>query len=435
MEDKNHFLKRLKRHGQNTASLGGLATRFLMGGKEDFPDALAQTLGTLKGPVMKVAQILSTVPDMLPLDYGEALSALQSQAPPMGWLFVKRRLKQELGENWSDHFHAFDQKASAAASLGQVHKATHQDGAVLGVKVQYPDMASVVEADLQQVTVLLKLYEKSRGSLKVDAVLAEIRDRLREELDYAQELGHMKTFQAIFKENPRIHVPRAHPELSTKKLLTMDWLEGEKLTQFESAPQALRNQLAATLFQAWYQPLYHYGVLHGDPHLGNYTATKEGHLNLFDFGCVRVFEPGFIEGILVLYQALREENPKKTFEAYEIWGFEHLTEEVVEVLNLWARYLYAPLLEDKVRYIHPDLNIQEGQTLARTIMEKLKGLGGIEPPRAFVFMDRAAVGLGSVFMRLKAQLNWHQLFEELIHDFTKDRLLKRQQSVVSDHQF
>ena len=430
MTDENHFLKRLKRHGQNTASLGGLAGRFLLGDRDSFPEALTQTLGNLKGPVMKVAQILSTVPDMLPSDYVEALSALQSQAPPMGWLFVKRRLRMELGEDWEKKFASFDKNAAAAASLGQVHRATHLDGQDLAIKIQYPDMAATVEADLQQVKLLLKLHEKSQGSLKVDGVLKEIGARLREELDYTQESRNINVFRAIFQEDTQIHVPTVYPDLSTNRLLTMDWLEGEKLTTFEGAPEDMRNHLARTLFRAWYKPFYQYGIIHGDPHLGNYTATPEGHLNLFDFGCVRVFDPSFIEGVLVLYEALKTKNIKQTFEAYEIWGFEHLTQEVVDVLNLWAQYLYAPLLDDSVRYIHPELNSQEGQKLARTITQKLKDLGGIAPPREFVFMDRAAVGLGSVFMRLKAKLNWHDLFHELVDGFERDAVLARQEGLL-----
>ena len=210
----------------------------------------------------------------------------------------------------------------------------------------------------------------------------------------------------------------------------MGWLEGEKLSSFETQDQTLRNTLAKTLFHAWYKPLYHYGLLHGDPHLGNYTATPEGHLNLFDFGCVRVFDPHFIEGILILYKALQENNLKQAAEAYEIWGFKNLSRELIETLNLWAQYLYAPLLDDAVRFINPDLNTQEGQKIAGTIHQKLKAMGGIAPPKEFVFMDRAAVGLGSVFMRLKAQLNWHDLFQELTDNFNKETVLMNQRNVL-----
>jgi predicted unusual protein kinase regulating ubiquinone biosynthesis (AarF/ABC1/UbiB family) len=431
MDDNNHFLKRLKRHTESTTALGGLAVRFLLN-QDNFADSLTQTLGGLKGPIMKVAQILSTIPDMLPENYGETLAALQSKAPPMGWLFVKRRLRTELGEDWEKRFKSFDKEASFAASLGQVHKAISLEEQTLAVKIQYPDMASTVEADLQQLKLLLKLYETSQGSLKTQDVLEEITFHLRDELDYEKEARSMRVFGKIFdKGESSIRIPQPLNTLSTKKLLTMTWLEGEKLQTFEDADQELRNTLAKNLFRAWYEPLYHYGILHGDPHLGNYTGTPEGDLNLFDFGCVRVFDPGFIEGILVLYKALQAKDMKKTGEAYEIWGFKNLSNDLIETLNLWATYLYDPILDDTTRFINKDLNTQEGQKIAGTIHQKLKELGGIAPPREFVFMDRAAVGLGSVFLRLKAHLNWHNLFQELVQDFNKETVLRRQKNVLS----
>lgn len=420
MTEENTFLKRLKRHGQTTASLGGVAARFLLNDDEDKrAQALTQALGGLKGPLMKVAQILSTVPDILPTDYVSELSALQSKAPPMGWLFVKRRLRSELGDNWENHFQNFEKEASNAASLGQVHKATSLDGAPLAVKIQYPDMASTVEADLSQLKLILTLYEKSQKSLKTEGVLAEIAARLREELDYTQEAKNIQLFENIFQGDETVHISKVYENLSTDRLLTMSWLEGEKLTTFEDAPQEHRNLLARNLFYAWYKPLYLHGVIHGDPHLGNYTATPEGQLNLFDFGCVRHFKPAFIQGILHLYEALQTNNPKQAQEAYEMWGFQNMSQELAEVLNLWAQYLYDPILDDRVRYIDPDLNSKRGQEIANLIHKKLQELGGIAPPREFVFMDRAAVGLGSVFMRLKAKLNWHDMFQDLRAQFLR----------------
>src|SRR5690606_2190537 len=139
--------------------------------------------------------------------------------------------------------------------------------------------------------------------------------------------------------------------LSTDRLLAMEWLEGKGVQSFEQAPQEVRNDLARTLFYAWYKPLYHYGVVHGDPHLGNYTFTPEGHVNLLDFGCVRKFKPLFVRSILDLYEALTHNHPQQMVAAYESWGFENLTKEMIEVLNIWAKMLYEPLLDNRVRPI------------------------------------------------------------------------------------
>jgi predicted unusual protein kinase regulating ubiquinone biosynthesis (AarF/ABC1/UbiB family) len=426
------LLHQIKRHVQTTTSIGGLATKLLWH-RDDVSRAQAftDTLGGLKGPVMKVAQILSTIPDMLPSEYVEALSSLQSKAPPMGWLFVKRRLKDELGSEWQTLFGSFEKEATHAASLGQVHKATDFNGNSLAVKVQYPDMASVIDADLQQLKLLLKLYEQSQKSIQTEEVFEEIAVHLRQELDYRQEAKFLTAIKDLLKDHPDVCIPTVDSPRSTKHLLTMEWIEGHPLTHFELADESVRNHLAKTLFKAWYTPLYKAGLLHGDPHLGNYTATPNGQtINLFDFGCVRVFDPAFIEGILILYDALQSNNRKKAADAYALWGFQNLSNDLIETLNLWATYLYDPLLDDRVRFIHPELNSKEGQARAKIIHEKLKALGGATPPRTFVFMDRVAVGLGSVFLRLKAKLNWHDLFQEVIQDFQKETFLQNQKRVL-----
>ncbi len=428
------LLHRLKRHAQTTASLGTLATKFLWHKDDDASKAraLTETLGGLKGPLMKVGQILSTIPDMLPSDYVEALSSLQSKAPPMGWLFVKRRLKAELGDGWESCFGSFEKEARHAASLGQVHKAMDLQGKDLAVKIQYPDMSSVIEADLQQLKLLLKVYEQSQKSIKTEEVFDEIATHLRQELDYCREARFLQSFKELLKDQPFVVVPTVDTASSTQHLLTMEWVEGYPLTNFEEADESTRNHLAKTLFMAWYTPLYTAGLLHGDPHLGNYTATPDGQkINLLDFGCVRIFEPSFVEGILILYDALKHKNQKKAAEAYELWGFQNLSFELIETLNLWATYLYDPLLDDQVRFIHPELNSQEGQRIAKVVHEKLKALGGATPPRTFVFMDRVAVGLGSVFLRLKARLNWHDLFQELTQNFQKDGFLEHQKKALA----
>ena len=422
------LFKRLKRHAHTASSLGSLATHFMLHSSDTSrAEALQHALGSLKGPMMKVAQLLSTIPDMLPQEYVEALSTLQSQAPPMGWLFVKRRLKIELGPHWETLFESFEKEASAAASLGQVHKATSKEGQPLAVKIQYPDMDSVVQADISHLKIALALYEKSQKTIHTEDILEEIKVYLNQELDYKREAQSMEAFGEFFSNHPIIQVPKPIPLLSTQRVISMTWLEGLPLSHFEDASEETRNHLATALFRAWYSPLYQAGILHGDPHLGNYTASSDGaYLNLLDFGCIRVFEADFVVGILTLYEALQHNNLKKAAEAYELWGFKNLSFELIEILNLWASYLYAPLLDNSVRFIHPDLNTQYGQNIAKVIHEKLKSAGGLKPPRTFVLMDRAAVGLGAVFLRLRARLNWHLLFCELTQEFSRSNLSNKQ---------
>jgi predicted unusual protein kinase regulating ubiquinone biosynthesis (AarF/ABC1/UbiB family) len=186
------------------------------------------------------------------------------------------------------------------------------------------------------------------------------------------------------------------------------------------------------MFRAWYVPFYYYGVIHGDPHLGNYTVRSEDQsINLMDFGCIRIFSPTFVKGVIDLYHALERGDDALAREAYKCWGFDELNDDVLETLNMWARHLYGPLLEDRVQPIQREGSIQESAELVSKVHRELKRLGGVRPPREFVLMDRAAIGLGSVFMHLKAEVNWHRLFQELIQDFDVDTLAKRQTDALN----
>jgi len=428
---------RIKRYTNVTSAVGGLMARLFgdryLGVSIDAPqhaEDLTTTLGHLKGPLMKIAQILATIPDMLPEEYSKAFLQLQSNAPPMGWPFVKRRMQTELGPDWQNHFQAFEPNASAAASLGQVHKAVDLKGQQLACKLQYPEMGSAVEADLSQLKFILKTFEIYNGALDTENLRLEIADRLREELNYLLEAKHMKLFSDMLAPFPFAKVPEVIDDLTTERLLTMTWLTGDKLLSLVDSHQDLRNEVSTCLFKVWYTPLYRYGVLHGDPHLGNYSWNPEGHLNLLDFGCVRIFKPSLIQGILDLYNSLQTGDEALAVHAYETWGFTNLNKKLIDVLNLWAKFLYEPLLDDRIRPIEESYSGQKGQKVASNIFAELKRMGGVKPPREFVFMDRSAVGLGSVFMHLKAELNWHRLFEEMIEDFSPITFEKRQQSVL-----
>jgi len=180
------------------------------------------------------------------------------------------------------------------------------------------------------------------------------------------------------------------------------------------------------MFRAWYVPLYMYGVIHGDPHLGNYTVRDDFTVNLLDFGCVRIFKPSFIRAVIDLYKALRDEDEALAVHAYETWGFTNLDRQVIDILNQWARFLYAPLLKDEVTSIQETGGVAYGAGVAAKVHRELREVGGVRPPREFVLMDRAAIGLGSVFTHLKAEINWHRMFHGLIDGFEEAQLEKRQ---------
>lgn len=429
----------MRRYAQVGARVGGWAARMagekylgLSGDKAKQAEGLSAALGGLKGPLMKVAQILSTVPDALPEEYAHRLAELQSNAPEMGRAFVRRRMAAELGADWINRFASFEEKAAAAASLGQVHRAKAHDGRQLACKLQYPDMASVVEADLRQLKLAFRMFHATDGAIDPANIHAELSERLREELDYVRELRHMRLYGVMLKDEKGVRVPEPLPELSTSRLLTMTWLDGVKLTEAVDRPLPERNKLAHNMFRAWYAPFYGYGVIHGDPHLGNYTARPDGVVNLLDFGCIRVFKPSLVAGVIELYHALRTNDTDRAVAAYETWGFTKMDRAVIEVLNIWARFIYAPLMEDKTRRMEETNATVYGRAAARKVHEELRRVGGVRPPREFLLMDRAAIGLGGVFLRLGAEINWHRLFHELIADFDAKALARRQAKALKD---
>ena len=431
--EESTLVGRARRYAQVGAAVGGLAARLgaerylgISLDREKHAIDLKRALGGLKGPLMKVAQIMSTIPDMLPPEYVSELAELQSNAPAMGWLFVKRRMASELGPDWEQRFKSFGHEAAAAASLGQVHKAVGLDGRLLACKLQYPDMQSAVEADLRQLKIVFAVYRRYDRAVDPSDIHAEISARLREELDYVLEAQHMRLYTAMLAKEEGVRVPELVQPLSTRRLLTMTWLEGEKLTLWQGASQDERNAIASNMFRAWYVPFYYYGVIHGDPHLGNYSVRKDRSVNLLDFGCIRIFDPSFVVGVIDLYRALERNDRELAVSAYETWGFKNLSRETIDVLNLWAHFVYAPLLEDRARPIQEGKGTMYGAHVAEKVHRELRRLGGVKPPREFVLMDRAAIGLGSVFLRLKAEINWYRLFHDLIRDFDPKALARRQ---------
>ena len=202
--EANRLGGRLARYARVGTGVGGMAARIVgaraMGRPVDRDTSaaeLARMLGGLKGPIMKVAQLLATIPDAIPPEFATALAELQADAPPMGWAFVKRRMAAELGPDWRERFRDFEHAPAAAASLGQVHRAIAPDGTALACKLQYPDMASAVEADISQLRAIFAIHRRMDPAIDTSEIAAELSERVREELDYLREAKHIALYRHI----------------------------------------------------------------------------------------------------------------------------------------------------------------------------------------------------------------------------------------------
>jgi len=436
---ENGLARRLTRFARVSAGLTGVAARGAgraLGGTRVFSASnaadLTKVLGNLRGPVMKVAQFVATVPGALPREVAAPLLELQANAPPMGAGFVSRRMATELGRDWEKKFRSFDRNAAAAASLGQVHHAVGKDGRNYACKLQYPNMSAAVESDVRQLKTALGIQRGLDRTIDTREIAKEIEARLKEELDYLREAAHMRLYRTMLGDCPDVAVPEPFMKLTTKRLLTMTWLEGESLLDMVTAPLAIRNRIATALFRAWWRPFARYGVIHGDPHLGNYTVRADHGINLLDFGCIRTFPASFVRGVVDLYRALKHRDDVLAAKAYRGWGFHAVTPELVDVMNMWARFIFTPLLDDRARLVDDGVPAAEyGLKQANDVHAKLRELGGIRPPREFVFMDRAAIGLGGALIRLQARLNFHKLFEAEISDFGCNTVAVRQRTAFS----
>jgi predicted unusual protein kinase regulating ubiquinone biosynthesis (AarF/ABC1/UbiB family) len=442
MSEESNLAGRVTRLARVGAGVGATVARVaagrLLSSEKDLENEarlFREALGSLKGPLMKVAQLIATIPDAIPAEYAAELSKLQSHAPP----FVRRRMAAELGADWQARFASFDHEAIAAASLGQVHRAVSKAGEPLACKLQYPDMASAVEADLQQLKMLFSLHRRMDPAIDTSEIGEEIGARLREELDYSREAAHIGLYTEILRDEPLVRIPRVHAALSTRRLLTMGWLDGRRLTEFKDHSLEERNLIATAMFKAWWRPFCSHAVIHGDPHLGNYSAFADesgrpAGINLLDYGCIRIFPAKFVSGVVDLYQGLLHGDEERVVHAYEVWGFKGLRRELIDILNIWAKFIYGPLLEDRVRTVADGVAPGEyGRRQAFQVHKALKEKGPVTVPREFVFMDRAAIGLGAVFIHLNAELNFHRLFNETLEDFSLDAVGERQRRTLAGH--
>ncbi len=432
--DATGAVARLRRHGRLLGAGARILGHRLRHGDLASPAAAAAVraaLGGLRGPAMKTAQILASLPDVLPPALARELATLQTQAPPMGPAFIRRRMRAELGADWADRFARFEMRPRFAASFGQVHRAVLPDGRAVALKLQYPAMEEAVAADLAELRMVLGLLSGGRGVLDPQSVLAELRLRLAEELDYVREAANMRRFARAFARlgmNAGVRVPAVVEELTTRRLLAMEWVEGVPLLEAAAnASQALRDRMGERLFVAWYRPFFAFGLLHGDPHPGNYRwevmdgdaqDDAAGRLLLLDFGCVRVFSGDFVAAVGDLWRALRAGADDAARAAVlERWGFGPLDARQAAALGPWLDLLFEPLLDDRVRPMAVDeaIAVRGLQALDR-VRAGLREAGRIRPPAEFVLLHRSAVLLGAVLQRIGARANWCRLFGDMIAD-------------------
>jgi predicted unusual protein kinase regulating ubiquinone biosynthesis (AarF/ABC1/UbiB family) len=376
---------------------------------------VAAELGNMKGALMKLGQMVSYLDDGLPEHFRAALAQLQHDAPPMSGELAAAMVEEELGRSPTALFAEWDPVPIAAASIGQVHRAITRDGVAVAVKVQYPGVGNAIEADLGNVGLLFGGLGQVFPGLESGPLVAELRRRLREELDYRREATNQQRFAEYYDEHPFIHVPAVLPAYSARRVLTTELAEGARFAEVEDWSQAERDLAAETIFRFVFGSLYRLRLFNGDPHPGNYLFRPGGRVTFLDFGLVTPFGDAELRALRALIESIvLDPDPAAFRRAVEGAGFLRQgapvrDDEVVEYFG----HFYEYLQQDRRATIGRDFARENVRRVFDASGPHREVMRHANVPPEFVVVQRINLGLFAVLAGLGATANWRRLAEEM----------------------
>ena len=373
---------------------------------------VADTLGAMKGVLMKVGQMASYVDGGLSPAVRQTLARLQDSVPPMSPQLAAAVVEEELGAPPEQVFARWDPHPIAAASIGQVHRAVTLDGRAVAVKVQYPGIAETVAADLRNVALLRRMLRITAPAQDVDALLTELRDRIGEELDYRREASNQRLLAAYYDGHPTIHVPGIMSELSTRRIVTSELSGGARFAELASWPQRERDLAAETIYRFVFRSLYEVRAFNGDPHPGNYLFHPGGRVTFLDFGLVKHFTQAELQPLLQMARTVCvEHDPEAYRRTLEDAGFlrPHAplsTQAIVEHLAVFY---------DTIREPGPlTITSEYASSVVRRFFDMRSPVADyISLPQSYVILQRINLGLFAVLGELSATANWRAIAEEI----------------------
>ena len=373
---------------------------------------VAATLGTMKGVLMKLGQMASYVDDGLSPAARRTLSRLQDSVPPMSPELAAQVITEELGQPPERVFATWDPEPIAAASIGQVHRAITLDGRAVAVKVQYPGIAETIEADLGNVALLRRMLKITAPSQDVDALLAELRERVTEELDYRREARNQQMFARYYQGHPTIGVPEIVAELSTRRVVTSDLADGARFAELASWSQAERDLAAETIYRFVFRSLYEAHAFNGDPHPGNYLFHGGGRVTFLDFGLVKHFTADELRPLVEMVKHLCVENDPEGFRrAMEDAGF--LMPDAPLPTDMIVEHM--AVFYDTVRERGPrTMTGAYASAVTRRFFDFRSPLAAyVQIPRSYVILQRINLGLFALLGELSATADWRCIAEEI----------------------
>ena len=362
----------------------------------------------LRGGLIKLAQFVSTRQDVLPVEYVEELRGLQDQVPPLSGDSIRAQVAAELGGPIEDFFSSFDDKPLAAASLAQVHRAVTKDGHPVAVKVQAPGIDEIIEIDMSALKVCSWMFKELFPQLDINTVSNELIRSIEEELDYSVEFGHMERFRDwLQREGHSIRVPKPMPELSTKRIITMEFIEGYRLTEYLDKLQAKGDNqriddLMHNLIQNFCAQIFKHGHFHADPHPGNFLVTYDHELVMLDFGSVRCNSRDLTRDYAKLTLAVLSQHHENSSFYLDKMGFETLDGKPDTLIDFAG--IMLELFNENDGYLGDFDPKQQLQQLASLIQANPV----TKLPDHFVMLGRVLSSLAGLFFHYQPQVN---LFE------------------------
>lgn len=380
---------------------------------------LAKRLAGMRGAAMKMGQMLSMEgPSILPPEFAEALAILRDSADTMPLKQLRGVLGREYGKGWEERFESFDYEPVASASIGQVHRAQTRDGRDLALKIQYPGVARSIDSDVDNMAMMLRLLNILPVDLDVKEIVDEAKRQLRQEADYEQEASFLRDYRERVRDNPVLCVPKVHEDLTTRRILAMDFLEGEPLDVLgeDGVDQDVRNRVGEELERLLFRELFEFRLMQTDPNFANYLYQPEQQrIVLLDFGSTVSFEADFTERFRRITRALVVDDYDAIWRHAEAIGYLKPGDSPAycgRVIGL-IRIICEPIREDRVY----DFAASDVAVRARDAGLELAMKSGGElrsPPPETVFLHRKLVGSFLLCGRIRAQLNAQEVIKEFL---------------------
>ena len=377
--------------------------------QEKTAEQLFKVLGELKGGAMKFGQALSVfeaaLPEEIAKPYRETLTKLQESAPPLPTRVVHKVLAKELGENWRDNFASFEDLPTASASIGQVHKAQWKDGRTVAVKIQYPGAAEALISDLNQIQRFAKIFQLVMPGLEMKPLLEELRSRIIEEVDYRYEAQAQETYARVYDGDPDIAIPKV--VMVSDRVLVSEWLEGTPLSQIiTKGTQEQRNNAGMKLARFHFTSPDRAGLLHADPHPGNFRLLTDGRLGVLDFGACNRFPYGFPDPMKRLLKHALDDDSTALYEGFKKDGFILADVDVDPELVLdFLVPLVEPLRTKTFKYSREWLRDQSARVGDPRNPTAKIGFQ-LNLPAEDVLIHRVTLGTTGIFCQLEAEGNF-----------------------------